>query len=116
MGGHLGHIQEQISAQCVLIPGDHQEGLVPWCDAMLPHSGQFGEGHGNPLQYFLPGRSHRQRSLEGYSSWGRKEWDATEWLSTQWPVYTAAFHPVKTVPTKQLPLEQQLTPPLKICV
>jgi len=25
------------------------------------------EGNGNPLQYFLPGKSHGQRSLEGYS-------------------------------------------------
>ena len=28
----------------------------------------------------LPGKSHGQRSLTGYSSWGRKEWDTTEWL------------------------------------
>ena len=27
---------------------------------------------------FLPGKSHGQRSLEGYSSWGRKESDKTE--------------------------------------
>ena len=32
-----------------------------------------GGGHGNPLQ-FLPGESHGQRSLTGYSSWGRKSW------------------------------------------
>ena len=29
---------------------------------------------------FLPGESHGQRSLEGYSPWGRKESDITEWL------------------------------------
>ena len=28
----------------------------------------------------LPGKSHGQRSLEGYSPWGRKEWDTTERL------------------------------------
>ena len=28
----------------------------------------------------LPGKSHGQRSLEGYSPWGRKEPDMTEWL------------------------------------
>ena len=28
----------------------------------------------------LPGKSHGQRSLEGYSSWGHKESDTTEWL------------------------------------
>ena len=34
-----------------------------------------GEGHGNPL---LPKESHGQRSLEGYSSWGRKESETTK--------------------------------------
>ena len=29
---------------------------------------------------FLPGKSHRQRSLAGCSPWGRKESDTTEWL------------------------------------
>ena len=28
----------------------------------------------------LPGKSHGQRSLEGYSPWGRKELDTTERL------------------------------------
>ena len=28
----------------------------------------------------LPGKSHGQRSLVGYSPWGRKESDMTEWL------------------------------------
>ena len=32
-----------------------------------------GEGNSNPLQYFLPGKSHRQRSLAGYSPWGCRE-------------------------------------------
>ena len=31
---------------------------------------------------FLPGKSHGQRSLAGYGSWGRKESDTTERLST----------------------------------
>ena len=29
---------------------------------------------------FLPGKFHGQRSLVGYSPWGRKECDMTEWL------------------------------------
>ena len=34
----------------------------------IPESGRSpGEGHGNPLQVFLPGESHGQRSLAGYS-------------------------------------------------
>ena len=36
-----------------------------------------GEGHGSPLQYFCA-ESHGQRSLVGYSPWGRKELDTTE--------------------------------------
>ena len=36
-----------------------------------------GEGNGNPLQYFLPGEFHGQRSLVG-SPWDRKELDMTE--------------------------------------
>ena len=30
---------------------------------------------------FLPGESHRQRSLAGYSLWGQKESDTVEWLT-----------------------------------
>ena len=35
-----------------------------------------------PTPVFLPGESHGQRSLMGYSSWGHKETDTTEQLST----------------------------------
>ena len=28
--------------------------------------------------FFLPEKVHGQRSLGGYSSWGRKEWDMTK--------------------------------------
>ena len=31
-----------------------------------------------PTPVFSPGESHGQRSLEGYSPWGRKESDMTE--------------------------------------
>ena len=31
-----------------------------------------------PTPVFLPGESHGQRSLSGYSLWGHKEWDMTE--------------------------------------
>ena len=36
-----------------------------------------------PSPVFLPGKSHGQRSLVGYSAWGCKESDTTEWLSTR---------------------------------
>ena len=35
-----------------------------------------------PAALFLPGESHGQRSLAGYSPWGCKESDTTERLST----------------------------------
>ena len=35
-----------------------------------------------PTPVFLPGKSHGQRSLVGYSPWGRKELDTTEQLRT----------------------------------
>ena len=42
---------------------------------------QFGlpEPHSKlPLAVFLPGKSHGQRSLAGYSPWGHKESDVTQ--------------------------------------
>ena len=46
-----------------LIPGS---GRSPWRRAW------------QPTPVFLPGESHGQRSLAGYSSWGHKESDMTE--------------------------------------
>ena len=47
----------------------------------IPGSGGSpGEGNDNPLQVFLPGELHGQRSLIGYSPWGCKELDATQLL------------------------------------
>ena len=41
-----------------------------------------GEGNGNSLQYFLPGKFHGQRSLVVYSPWDLKESDMTEHPNT----------------------------------
>ena len=41
-------------------------GLIPWRRAL------------HPTPVFLPGESHAQRSLVGYSPWGSKELDMTE--------------------------------------
>ena len=41
-----------------------------------------GEANGNAAPIFLPGKSHGQRSLMGYSPWGRKKLDMTVRLST----------------------------------
>ena len=36
-----------------------------------------------PIPVFLPGKSHGQRSLKGYSPWGHKESDTTEQLNNK---------------------------------
>ena len=38
-----------------------------------------------PTSVFLPGKFHGQRSLVGYSPWGRKESDMTEHTEAQMP-------------------------------
>ena len=48
-----------------------------------------------PTPVLLPGESHGQRSLVGYSPWGHKEWDATEPLThihTQFIVWSKIIH------------------------
>ena len=51
--------------------------------SQIPGSGRSpGVGNGNPLQYSCLENPHGQRSLAGYSPWGRKELDTTEQLST----------------------------------
>ena len=61
-------------AQMVKNPPAPQEIQVQSLRQEDPH----GEGSGYPLQYICPGESHGQRSLTGYSPWGRKELNRTE--------------------------------------
>ena len=50
---------------------------------LIPGLGRSpGGGHGNPLQYSCLENPHGQRSLVGYSPWGRRESDMTERPST----------------------------------
>ena len=44
-----------------------------------------------PTLVFLPGKSHRQRSLVGYRPWGCKESDTTEGLTLSLPQYKRGF-------------------------
>ena len=45
----------------------------------IPELGRStGEEKWLPTPLFLPGESHGQKSLLGYSPWGRKELDTTE--------------------------------------
>ena len=49
----------------------------------IPGLGRWpGGGHGNLLQYSCLENPHGQKSLAGYSPWGRQESDTTEQLST----------------------------------
>ena len=67
-------------------PGD-SDGKESTCNAgdlgLVPGLGRFpGRGPGNhPLQYSCLENPRGQRSLAGYSPWGRKESDTTERLS-----------------------------------
>ena len=48
----------------------------------IPGSGRLlWRRKGQPTPVFLPGESHGQRSLAGYSPWGHKELDTTELLT-----------------------------------
>ena len=80
VAGHLGcfHV--------LGFPGD-SDGRESSCSVgdlgLTPGLGRsLGVGHDNPLQYSCLENPHRQRSLEGYSSWDCKESDTTEQLST----------------------------------
>ena len=77
------------------------EGKTSVCDvgdpSLIPGSGRCpGEGNGSPIPIFLPGESHGQRSLEGYSPWGHKESD-TKFVCffimccSYFPNYTVGF-------------------------
>ena len=68
-----------VSEESACIAGDHLQcrrprfdpwvGKIPWRRIW------------QPTPVFLPGKSHEQRSLVGYSPWGRKELDTTERLN-----------------------------------
>ena len=56
---------------------------------LIPELGRSpGRGYGNPLQLSCLENLHGQRSLVGYSLWGRKEPNMTEHLRQQ-SVYTS---------------------------
>ena len=64
--------------QCRIHGFDPWVRMIPWRREWLP------------IPVFLPGKSRGQRSLVGYSPWGRKELDTTERLST---AHTLVFCP-----------------------
>ena len=60
---------QRICRQCKKPGFDPWVGKTPWRKAW------------QLIPVFLPGESHGQRSLVGYSPWGCKELDTTEWLT-----------------------------------
>ena len=66
LGGSSG---KEPTCQC---RGHKRRGFDPWV-GKIPWSRKY-----SPTPVFLPGKSHGQRSLVGYSPWGRKESDRTE--------------------------------------
>ena len=44
----------------------------------IPGTGRSPREGNQPTPIFLPGESHGQRSLKGYSPWGHKQLDMTE--------------------------------------
>ena len=63
-----------------------------------------------PTPVFLPGKSHGQRSLEGYSPWGLKESDTTERLNHHHHSHLQKRIATTTVEISNLDLDQQRLP------
>ena len=57
------------------------------------------------MPVFLPGKSHEQRNLAGYSPWGRKELDMTEHTHT---------HNMKKIYDHKFDLEKAENPEIKL--
>ena len=68
--------KKKSTRQCKRQRFDPWGGKIPWRREWLP----------TPV--FLPGESHRQRSLAGYSPWGHTESDTTECAHTHTHTHT----------------------------
>ena len=55
---------------------------------LIPGLGRFWSRKWQPTSVFLPGKYYGQRSLKGYSPWGRKESDMTECVRAHTPTHT----------------------------
>ena len=73
MNGQTGASQvAQVVKNLPANAGDMRHGFDPWV-GKIPRRRAW-----QPTPVFLPGESCGQRSLVGYSPWGRKELDTTE--------------------------------------
>ena len=70
----VGNLLKSLAAQMVMNPPQcRRPGFGPWV-RKIPLRKRLPI----PCQVFLPGESHGQRSLAGYSPWGHKELAMTE--------------------------------------
>ena len=95
MGDHLGWPRED-SVRTQAWAGDLEvtqvAGGQTWERGFNPWVGKIPWRRAwQPTPIFLPGESHGQGSLPGYSQWGRKESDTTEGLSRIQYMSTPAF-------------------------
>ena len=91
--GRLGELSwTSLIAQMVKnLPAMQETRFNPWV-GKIPWRREW-----QPTPVFLPGESHGQRSLVGYSPWGQKESDTMEWLTL--PLFTS----VKSCTKAELP-------------
>ena len=101
-----------LAVQCVHSHWVHPTACLPWwcngkesiCQCRRYGFGPWGKADllekkmATHCIAFLPGKSHGQRSLAGYSSWGPKESDTAEWLNNSntsfWPTTSSSSSPV----------------------
>ena len=71
---YLIYIFYMVAQQVKCLPAMRRPGFHPWVGKIT------WRRKWQPIPVLLPRESHGQRSLVGYSPWGRKESDTTEWL------------------------------------
>ena len=78
IGSLVAHLVKETACQC------RRRGFNPWI-GKFPWRRKW-----QPTPVFLPKKFHGQRSLAGYSPWGRKESDTTEYTHTHTHTRTQA--------------------------
>ena len=81
---HLYDLKEARLRHAYLVAQSVKNTLVMQVDpGLIPALGRFPIEKMATDSSILPGKSHEQRSLMGYSRWGHEESDTTEWLNHQ---------------------------------
>ena len=80
----LWEIVKDREAWCITVHGATKSWMRPGFNCWVRKIPWRRERQPTPV--FLHGEFHEQRSLAGYSPWGRKELDTTEWTTTMKPL------------------------------